>query len=262
MPRPSFLKNAFFALALGVGACGNAASVPNPPSQPAAGPSPVAAAATVGTATSKFGQIVVDGSGRTLYLFEADEGTTSTCYSACVQEWPPALTGGQPTTGPGASTSLLGTTLRHDGREEVTYAGHPLYYFARDTKPGDTAGQNLDDNGGLWYVLSPAGTAITPQASTAASPSTRASAPAAPSAPMPSLQPVAFSGLTPGSYPVHLHSACNGSQAFHIAVLSNLVVGASRSGSLEVPTADFGRGLCLIVYSNPSLTAVLTVRRI
>lgn len=71
-----------------------------------------------------------------------------------------------------------------------------------------------------------------------------------------------FSGLPAGDYPTHLHSACNGSQAFHITVLDTLDVGAGGSGSVAVPSSYFGRGLCVIVYANASLSRVLTTQRI
>jgi predicted lipoprotein with Yx(FWY)xxD motif len=96
----------------------------------------------------------------TVYLFVADKGTASTCYTTCAQYWPPVLTNGAPIGGAGAQDSLLGTTKRTDGKVEVTYAGHPLYYFVQDTKPGQTTGQGVDGFGGLWWVLSPAGAAI------------------------------------------------------------------------------------------------------
>jgi hypothetical protein len=78
----------------------------------------------------------------------------------------------------------------------------------------------------------------------------------------PSALPVAFSHVPPGTYAVHLHSICNGGQAYHIAYLPNLVVGASHSGQVVVPTSDFGRGWCVIVYSNASLQVVLVTQRI
>ena len=73
---------------------------------------------------------------------------------------------------------------------------------------------------------------------------------------------VSFTGLPAGSYPVHLHSRCSGAQAFHITVIGTLYVSAAGGGSVSVPRSYFGRGLCLIVYSSPSLSAVLTTRRV
>lgn len=151
------------ASALLAAACGGtspttAASSPSP--SPAA--SPAAAGATIAVATnSKLGQILVDGRGITVYLFVVDTGTTSTCYTSCAAVWPPVLTTGAPQAGAGATASLLGTTTRTDGKIEVTYAGHPLYYFIQDKAVGDTTGQGVNGFGGLWWVMSPAGAAIT-----------------------------------------------------------------------------------------------------
>jgi predicted lipoprotein with Yx(FWY)xxD motif len=122
--------------------------------------SPATTATTIAVATSKLGQILVDGNGMTLYLFVADTGTTSTCYTSCATIWPPVLTTGAPQAGTGASASLLGTTTRTDGKIEVTYAGHPLYYFVQDKTAGDTTGQGVNSFGALWWVLSPSGAAI------------------------------------------------------------------------------------------------------
>jgi predicted lipoprotein with Yx(FWY)xxD motif len=96
----------------------------------------------------------------TVYLFVADTGTSSTCNTACATVWPPVLTTGAPQAGTGATASLVGTTTRTDGTIEVTYAGHPLYYFVQDKSPGDTTGQGVNSFGALWWVLSPSGAAI------------------------------------------------------------------------------------------------------
>jgi predicted lipoprotein with Yx(FWY)xxD motif len=148
------------AAALLGAACGGSSpssAVASPSPSPAASP---AAAATIAVATTKLGQILVDGNGITVYLFVADTGTTSTCYTSCAALWPPVLTTGAPQAGTGANASLLGTTTRTDGKVEVTYAGHPLYYFVQDKVAGDTTGQGVNSSGALWWVLSPAGAAI------------------------------------------------------------------------------------------------------
>ncbi|MFJ2633867.1 hypothetical protein ACIO6U_18260 [Streptomyces sp. NPDC087422] len=128
-------------------------------------------AATVKTANSPLGQILVDASGRTLYLFKADTGKTSTCNGSCTRAWPPQTTTGKPHNS-GVTASMVGTSTRSDHSTQVTYNGHPLYYFAKDTKPGETNGQGLNEFGALWYVVSPSGNAVTTAASTSASPST------------------------------------------------------------------------------------------
>jgi predicted lipoprotein with Yx(FWY)xxD motif len=148
------------AFALGaaalVAACGGSSSAAS------ASPSPGPAGEKIAVATNaKLGQILVDQSGMTVYLFVADTGTSSTCYTQCATIWPPVLTTGAPQAGAGAQASLLGTTTRTDGKVEVTYAGHPLYYFIQDKAAGDAKGQAINGFGGLWWVLSPAGAAIT-----------------------------------------------------------------------------------------------------
>jgi predicted lipoprotein with Yx(FWY)xxD motif len=119
-----------------------------------------AAAAMVKAGTSSLGAIVTDATGRALYLFEKDAGGKSACDGACAQAWPPLLTTGTPTAGTGASTSLLGTVNRADGTVQVTYAGHPLYYFSGDAKPGDITGEGSQAFGAGWDLISPAGKKI------------------------------------------------------------------------------------------------------
>jgi predicted lipoprotein with Yx(FWY)xxD motif len=111
-------------------------------------------------AKSPLGRILVDSKGITLYDFPPDRGTTSVCYGACAALWPPLLTHGTPVAGPGARASLLGTTKRKDGKLQVTYGGHPLYYFVTDRRPGQTTGQGVNQFGGPWWVISPAGKEI------------------------------------------------------------------------------------------------------
>ena len=113
--------------------------------------------ARVSIANSPLGRILVDSKGITLYDFVQDKGTKSTCYGACAALWPPLITKGKPIAGHGVRASLLGTTKRKDGKLEVTYNGHPLYYFVTDRKPGQTTGQGLNQFGGPWWVLTPAG---------------------------------------------------------------------------------------------------------
>jgi predicted lipoprotein with Yx(FWY)xxD motif len=115
---------------------------------------------TVAVAKTRIGRIVVDSKGITLYDFVTDKGGVSGCYGACAALWPPLITKGKPHAGPGVRASLLGTTKRKDGKLEVTYNHHPLYYFVTDRKPGQTTGQGVNQFGGPWWVLSPAGREI------------------------------------------------------------------------------------------------------
>ncbi|MFI6566144.1 hypothetical protein [Streptomyces sp. NPDC050534] len=107
-----------------------------------------------------LGTILVDGKGRTLYLFEADKSTTSTCNGSCAAAWPPLLTSGTPSTGGSAQSKLVGTSKRSDGTTQVTYHGHPVYGYAGDSKPGDTNGQALNQFGAAWYVLDAGGNKV------------------------------------------------------------------------------------------------------
>jgi predicted lipoprotein with Yx(FWY)xxD motif len=115
---------------------------------------------TVAVESSSLGQILVDGSGRTLYLFQADKPSSSSCYDACAGVWPAVITAKAPVPGPGLQASLLSTTQRKDGTLEVVYNGHPLYYFSSDTKAGDVTGEGLSSFGAKWYAISPSGNKI------------------------------------------------------------------------------------------------------
>ena len=127
----------------------------------------LAAAAVASTKTSTIalrqtalGKVLVAANGRTLYLFTADKDKTSTCYGQCASFWPP-LIATKPTVGAGLKASLLGTTKRRDGKSQVTYGGHPLYFFAKDKKAGAVNGQAFVHFGGAWWVVSAAGRKIT-----------------------------------------------------------------------------------------------------
>jgi predicted lipoprotein with Yx(FWY)xxD motif len=107
--------------------------------------------------TPDLGKVIVDAEGMTMYDFHKDKGTTSSCYGACAEAWPPLLTKGKPTATGGAEASLIGVTTRKDGTEQVTYDGHPLYGFIEDQKPGETNGNDVDGFGAQWYALQPNG---------------------------------------------------------------------------------------------------------
>jgi predicted lipoprotein with Yx(FWY)xxD motif len=156
-------------LAGGGAALDVALSGPGTPPASASAPSSAAAVppgvgpAALGTAALAPGTALVDGVGRALYVFEADTGTQSTCTGACAQVWPPLLD-------PGALSGVTGavqgpsvaSSVRADGTRQVTYHGHPLYYFAGDKAPGETRGQGIHNFGGGWYVVAPGGDKIDP----------------------------------------------------------------------------------------------------
>ncbi len=115
-----------------------------------------AAVVSVGN-TPKLGKVIVNSKRFTLYDFHKDKGTKSACYGGCAKVWPPLLSSGAPKAEGGAQASKLGTTKRTDGTTQVTYAGHPLYTYVADKKPGDTTGNDFTSFGGQWYALTPAG---------------------------------------------------------------------------------------------------------
>jgi predicted lipoprotein with Yx(FWY)xxD motif len=161
MQSKLLLAGAIASTLLAVG-CGGSSSTSQASPSPVPSPSAAAAGTTIAVATNaKLGQILVDSKGMTLYLFVHDTGPISTCYNACAQIWPPVITTDTPKAGTGVAAELLGTTMRDDGKLEVTYNHHPLYYFVQDKKAGDATGQGVDGFGGLWWVLSPSGAAIT-----------------------------------------------------------------------------------------------------
>jgi predicted lipoprotein with Yx(FWY)xxD motif len=113
-------------------------------------------APSVGVAKTHLGPILVDATGRTLYVYTRDKGLTSTCHGVCAKVWPPALVHGTPVAGPGVAKAKLGVTTRA-GLSQLVYAGHPLYRALGDTRRGQTSGEGLF---GVWYVVSPSGREI------------------------------------------------------------------------------------------------------
>jgi predicted lipoprotein with Yx(FWY)xxD motif len=115
---------------------------------------------TVSVASTGLGNVLVGPNGHTLYLFEKDTGPMSTCSGECAHDWPPLTTTGKPSAGSGVDTAKLSTTKRSDGKSQVVYAGHPVYFYEADAKAGDTNGQGLNAFGANWYVLSSSGSAM------------------------------------------------------------------------------------------------------
>jgi predicted lipoprotein with Yx(FWY)xxD motif len=119
---------------------------------------PKQASGTVHVGTSKYGPILVNAQGRTLYLFVADTKGKSTCYSGCAKVWPPVIASASTHAGKGVSPEELTQVRRTDGSQQVVYHHHPLYTMTADTRPGQTEGQAFL---GTWFVVSPHGNAIT-----------------------------------------------------------------------------------------------------
>jgi len=149
---PILAGSSFMVLAV---ACGGGSGTSG------AGPVPSANGDLLSSQLTSLGTIVVDGKGRTVYEFANDKNGQSTCNGGCAANWPfvPAPSS-LPTSLPGV-TGQLGTTTRSDGRRQVTIAGHPVYTFAGDSAPGQTNGQGVVLDGGLWTAVSPAGSPLT-----------------------------------------------------------------------------------------------------
>lgn len=113
--------------------------------------------AHVAVRSTQYGKVLFTSAGKALYVFEADKGKTSRCYGACAKAWPPLLTKGMAAAGTGIDHMLLGTTMRKDGSDQVTYKGHPLYTYSGDAV-GKAGCQHIDAFGALWLVIRPNGT--------------------------------------------------------------------------------------------------------
>lgn len=161
----TFLASTAVIPALVLSACGDDDSASSTTTSKTQGTT----SATVDVANTDLGNILVDSQGRTLYLFLADQGTTSECSGECANDWPPVEVSGSPTAGNGADASMLGTTARSDGKTQVTYNGHPVYRFEGDKKAGDTNGEGLVAFGAGWFALSPTGDQVSGTASSSGS---------------------------------------------------------------------------------------------
>jgi predicted lipoprotein with Yx(FWY)xxD motif len=143
--------------ALTAAACSSTSSTPSATHAASPGAAATSGGTAIKTAHTSLGTVLTDGKGITVYLFEKDTGTISTCYGPCATAWPPVLTTGPPAAGPGARAVLLGTVKRTNGKTQVTYAGHPLYYFSASTKSGRVNGQGVNAFGAHWDAVRPSG---------------------------------------------------------------------------------------------------------
>jgi predicted lipoprotein with Yx(FWY)xxD motif len=135
------------------GAYGGGEATQTTASESSGGTGAVVSASTV----ADLGKLLVDSHGMTLYDFHKDKGGKPSCYGVCARAWPPLLSDGKPQSGEGAMAAKLGTVKRSDGTTQVTYAGHPLYTFVEDKKPGEANGNDIDAFGAEWYALQPSG---------------------------------------------------------------------------------------------------------
>jgi predicted lipoprotein with Yx(FWY)xxD motif len=166
MPMPVKL-GVPLAAALLVAACGSSGSGSSSAAAAAASGSPSAtgSASTTGTVittgSGSAGSFLTNSAGRVLYLWVKDPMNKSVCSGACAGAWPPVVATGTVTASGGANASDLGTITRSDGTKQVTYDGHPLYYFVGDSNPGTDSGQGSNSFGAKWWLVAPSGSAIT-----------------------------------------------------------------------------------------------------
>ncbi len=134
------------------------AETERPSADPSTSPSarPTGPGTKVVAAESDFGTILFDATGQAIYLFDVEGTTEPRCYGACADAWPPVLTDGAPLAGQRVKESLLGTTRRTDGTTQVTYDGHPLYFYAHEGKH-EVKCHDVFLNGGNWYAVQPDG---------------------------------------------------------------------------------------------------------
>ncbi|HEX4087293.1 MAG TPA: hypothetical protein VHZ33_01190 [Trebonia sp.] len=176
------------AAAVVVAACssGGTSSSAAAPASPAGASSSAGANASGGTvietSSSSAGTFLTNGSGRAIYLWAKDGANMSDCNGACLGAWPAVTATGTVTAHGGAKASDLGTITRSDGTKQVTYDGHPLYYFSGDSGPGTATGQGSDSFGAKWWLVAPTGSDVT-AAVTSFTAGGSAAAPAAPAAP-------------------------------------------------------------------------------
>ena len=161
-------------------ACGSAAGSTTAGSTSAGTPasSGSATATVIESHAGSAGAFLTNSSGRAVYLWAADGMNKSTCSGACAGAWPPVTAQGHVTAADGAKAADLGTITRSDGSKQVTYDGHPLYYFAGDSGPGQTNGQGSDSFGAKWWLVAPAGMKITVADAAAGAGSSSSTAPA------------------------------------------------------------------------------------
>jgi predicted lipoprotein with Yx(FWY)xxD motif len=164
VPVPVKLAAPLAVALLAAAACssssGSSSSSPSA-AAPASSASGSASSTVITTKTSSGGSFLTNSAGRAVYLFLADSTGKSACDGACAGAWPPVVAAGQPTAAGGAQSSDLGTITRSDGTKQVTYDGHPLYYFVGDTGPGTDKGQGVDGFGAKWWLVAPTGSSIT-----------------------------------------------------------------------------------------------------
>ncbi len=155
------------AVVLAVAACGSSSSTTQTSNASASSSSSTAASSSsasgvrVDMAKGSVGDYLTGPGGRAVYVWAADSTGKSSCSGQCATTWPPLTTTGAAGAGSGVIASHVGTITRSDGAKQVTYMGHPLYYYAGDTGAGSTNGQGSNNFGAKWWLVSPSGAPIT-----------------------------------------------------------------------------------------------------
>ena len=157
--RVSGFAGAAVAVALLASACASSGSGKSGGGTNQAGGGGTTNGVKVEAHSGPMGTYLTDGSGKSLYVFESDSATKSSCNATCTVYWPPLI--GTAQASGGASAGQLSTITRSDGSKQVAYAGHPLYYYKEDGAAGDTKGQGSDEFGAKWWLVAPTGKAIT-----------------------------------------------------------------------------------------------------
>ena len=148
------------------GGASNAASSAAAPSSSAA---PAGGGAVIASASTGLGMILVNAQGRTIYDFANDTGSTSTCNGECAHDWMPVVAPAAVPASVSGVPAELGSTKRDDGTQQLTVAGHPVYTFEGDSAPGQTNGNGINLNGGLWTVVAPDGSPLATDSSSSGS---------------------------------------------------------------------------------------------
>lgn len=171
IPRTLKLRGATAVLACAAGlllaACGSSSTASSSASTASNsgygshGSSSSAPTASVATTKGAKGTYLTGAGSRAIYLWVADGKNQSACSGSCAKVWPPVTSNGAPSAASSVTSADLGTITRSDGTKQVTYAGHPLYYYVSDASAGSTTGQGSNSFGAKWWLVSPGGTAIT-----------------------------------------------------------------------------------------------------
>ena len=161
IPVPVRLGVPVAAATLLAAACGSSGTSSSAGTPTTSGSAAATSSTVISTAPSSAGPVLINGSGHAVYLWAKDTKDVSACTGACAGAWPPVQATGTVTAAGSAKSSDLGTITRSDGTKQVTYDGHPLYYFSGDSAAGQANGQGSDNFGAKWWLVAPSGADVT-----------------------------------------------------------------------------------------------------